>query len=354
MHDRSLQNSCVFRPFAMLCLGVMLACAMLSVSAADGFAQSVGAPPTFDAGTTSSFADAITAPATSGIDFSSFNMGTLDPNATAPSLAENPLILNPTGQASRQGAFQAFKQKTTLIPTDDLGFFDMEFEPVFALPSPMPGSYFVITPGFGWHLLDGPRRPDMPSQLIDLYLDLRWPIVFSPSLTLDTGITPGLYSDFEASDSDAFRLGARVAGVWQYSPVLQIVAGIAYLDRVDVDWLPIGGIIYTPSPDVLVELLSPKAKIARRIYVMNGCEQWVYLGGEFGGGSWSIQRASGRQDVVSYYDLRIFSGFEGKLPGGTSWYVEAGFVFNRNLEYMSRTPDYSPDSAAMFRLGFVF
>ncbi|MDA7977814.1 MAG: hypothetical protein MPJ50_03470 [Pirellulales bacterium] len=317
------------------------------------FAQAMGAPPTFDSGTTSGFMDALSAPAAQGIDFSNFNIETFDPNATAPSLAENSLITNPAGQAQRQGVFQAFKQKTTWLPTDDLGFFDLEFEPIFAFPSPMPGSYFVITPGFGWHFVNGPAVPDMPAKLFDLYLDWRWPIVFSPGFTLDTGITPGLYSDFENSDDDAFRLGARVAGVWQYSPTLQIVAGIAYLDRVDVDWLPIGGIIYTPNPDVLVELMSPKAKIARRIYTANGCEQWVYLGGEFGGGSWSIQRASGRQDIASYYDLRLYTGFEGKLPTGTSWYVETGFVFNRNLEYRSSTPDFSPDSTAMFRLGFV-
>ncbi len=317
------------------------------------FAQGMGAPPVFESGAATGFAQSLTAPGTQGIDFSSFNMGTLDPNVAAPSLAQNPLIMNPTGQAQRQSAFQAFKQKNTLIPTDDLGFLDLEFEPVFAFPSPMPGSYFVLTPGFGWHFLNGPDQPDMPAELYDLYLDIRWPIVFSPFFTLDTGITPGLYTDFESSDGDAFRLGARVAGAWQYSPVLKIVAGIAYLDRVDVDWLPIGGIIYTPNPEWLIELMSPKAKIARRIYVMNGCEQWVYLGGEFGGGSWSIQRASGQQDLVSYYDLRFFSGFEGKMPSGTTWYVEAGLVFDRNLEYASNTPNYSPDTAAMFRLGFV-
>lgn len=333
---------------ALMC-GSFLCCGVASPA----YAQSMGAPPTIATGATG-FRQSLTAPGAGQIDFSSFNMGNYDPNVSAPSLAENPLITNPTGQGRRQSAFQAFKQKTTLLPTDDLGWLDFEFEPVFALPSPMPNSFFILTPGFGLHFVNGPARPDLPARLYDLYLDMRWPIVFSPSFTLDTGITPGLYSDFESSDSDAFRLGARVAGVWQYSPALQIVAGIAFLDRVDVDWLPIGGIIYKPSPDVVFELMSPKAKIAHRIYGFGSAEQWVYVGGEFGGGSWSIERASGMRDIASYYDLRLFSGFEGKFGSGSSWYAEGGFAFNRNLTYASITPDYEPGSAAMFRLGFVF
>jgi hypothetical protein len=168
---------------------------------------------------------------------------------------------------------------------------------------------------------------------------------------MDLGIAPGWHGDWEAGSGRAFRKPARAILAWDYTPEMQWIAGIAYLDREDVDFLPVAGVIWTPNEDTRLELIVPRPKIARRVAVDGNIEEWLYLAGEFGGGSYGITRASGLPDVATLSDWRLIFGWERKAIGGINMRLEAGYVFFRNVQYLTGTPELDPDNTFMARAG---
>ena len=112
----------------------------------------------------------------------------------------------------------------------------------------------------------GRSTADLPPRLYDAYIDFRWLSQVTPKLGLDLAITPGVFSDFDQDSSKAFRLPGHAAAAWTWNETTKIVLGAAYLDRPDVEVIPIGGVIWTPNEDVKFDLVFPHPKISRRIY----------------------------------------------------------------------------------------
>ena len=120
--------------------------------------------------------------------------------------------------------------------------------------------------------------------------------------------------------------------------------------------MPIFGVIYEPSPDMRLELIFPRPRILRRLAgSLESDERWVYVGGEFGGGVWSITRPStGELDLLNYSDWRVLVGYERKIIGGLSRRFEMGYVFRRELEFDSATPDVTLDDTLFVRAGLTY
>jgi hypothetical protein len=95
----------------------------------------------------------------------------------------------------------------------------------------------------------------------------------------------------------------------------------------------------------------PKPRAAWRY----GCEgeysTWWYVAGEFGGGSWAVERVGGAPDLVTYSDWRVSIGQEIKRGKDSIAWLELGYIFERELEYKSGTPDFEPGNTIMFRAG---
>jgi hypothetical protein len=231
---------------------------------------------------------------------------------------------------------------------------DLELGVTFGFPLPTRESPLLVTPSFAVHYLDGPTNPDLPARLYDAYTEFRWLRRVTDRLSAVLAVEPGVSSDFETGVSDSLRILGRGLAIYDCSPGVQLVLGAAYLNRHDVTVLPVGGIIWTPSDDRRFELVAPRPKLAWRLGPCSGprLEQtWGYLGGEFGGGVWAIQRASGAQDTISMRDYRVVVGLERKVPGGLNRHVEVGYVFSRNIEFDSGTPDFEPDDTLLVRVG---
>ena len=60
---------------------------------------------------------------------------------------------------------------------------------------------------------------------------------------------------------------------------VQLAAGILYLNRFTVNWLPAGGIIWDPNDDVHLEILFPRPKFAYRFTASALHEDWAYVAG---------------------------------------------------------------------------
>lgn len=252
--------------------------------------------------------------------------------------------------------FTTFR-KTFLLegPRDTgLGIQSFLLQTTFALPFFTRDKPIFITPYFQAHILQGPVPVDLPPQLYDVSLEFRILRQPTPQWGIDLAFAPTILSDFQNMSHQAYRWVGRAAALYTYSPTLQIAGGAMATGRTDVPVLPIGGLIWTPSPDWRHEIIFPKPKLARRFVVRETASWWGYTAGEFGGNSYAIERAWGADDIATYRDLRFILGLERKDISGMYHRFEIGYVFDRLVSYQSGTPSFAPTPTVMLRGEAVF
>lgn len=259
----------------------------------------------------------------------------------------------------RNGFFQKLSLSGTwLYPGTedaDIGFTDIETFGMFALPFPIVEWPLVLTPGYNLHMLSGPEITDLPPRLHDAYIDFMWLPTFVHRWTALVSLTPGYYSDFEFSDSDAFRLTGKGLVIFDAHPQkLQLVAGVLYLGRDNLKLLPAGGAIWRPTDDFAFELIFPRPKLAARLNYGQGYENWLYTTAEYGGNTYVVERASGARDKLTYQDFRLLVGYEHRRNYGAGFRLEAGYVFGRQVDFASATGDFEPGDTLLLRAGVTF
>ena len=233
---------------------------------------------------------------------------------------------------------------------DELGILELESK---ALPMATieegHSSRFDLNFGYAIRWLTGPFTTDLPPQLYTLQLDVGWAFRIGERLTIDTRITPTWNTDFEKS-TEIFRLPWHAIAVFQADTNWRWTAGVMDLDREDIQLLPVAGLTYAPPDgDVKLDLLFPRPKIARRIASTENEKVWFYVAGELGGGSWAINRTSGARDIITLRDLRLLIGLETLTKKGHASRLEAGWVFDRVVDYRSNLGDYRPSDTAIIR-----
>ncbi|MCA9056692.1 MAG: hypothetical protein KDA75_22850, partial [Planctomycetaceae bacterium] len=195
---------------------------------------------------------------------------------------------------------------------------------------------------------------DLPGHLYDASLETILSLPLGEKLFMQAAISPSIFTDGQNTSSDAFRLPGRLLFFWNCTEQLTLSGGVVYLDREDVGFLPSAGLIYKPSPDFRVEMLIPRPRVAWRYDADDTTEKWVYIVGEFGGGSWGVQRTSGANDVATLSDYRLLLGWELTREGGVGCRLEGGYVFNRSLEYISNRGDLDLPGTGLVRLALSY
>lgn len=265
----------------------------------------------------------------------------------------------PTTPESFTRMFQQFAVRYTWLAGDggdDFEMHDVDLSISAALPF-FAQAPLVITPGFDFHFLEGPRAgvtQDLPGQLYDAFLATSWKPQFTPWLGADLGFSIGVYSDFAFVTSDSIRLMGRGVGIVTLNPRWQVAAGVVYLDRLRVKLLPAGGLIWTPNSDARFELLFPRPKLAQRVTTIGNTDVWGYLAGEYGGGAWTVAHSDGARDEIDYNDLRLILGAEWIGMYRVHGFFEVGYVFNREILYRSGAPKFEPSDTVMLRAGLSF
>ncbi len=282
--------------------------------------------------------------------------------APQPAVTPDPFLPGQSPLAQQMRFLQQVRfEYTFLAPNGDLGQNQLELFGTFAVPFAYQVAPLELTPGFAVQYWDGPAGttavtdPDLPSRTYSAYLDIGWRPQLTTSLSAELGIRPGVYTDFDRVNSDSLRIKGRGLGLYRYSPQWQIVAGVIYLDRFDVKILPAGGAIWTPTPDVRWEILFPQPRLAQRWTTWGNTEWWWYIGGEYGGDAWTIDRAAGLADGFDYDDLRLIGGLEFRPVGsleGLQGQIELGYIFDRKLKYVSGLR-YKPKDTIMLRVMFT-
>ena len=187
------------------------------------------------------------------------------------------------------------------------------------------------------HYLDGPAAIALPPQLYDAYVEFRWLGHVTPRLGYDVAVTPAVDSDFRQHSSHALRITGHGIAAWTWLADAHagarrrlprphrraaVAGGRPGLEAQRQRQVRAGVSAAEDFPSRLLERHRNDQDI----------QDWVYIGGELGGGTWAIQRGDGASDVLNYRDLRVFLGIERKAFGRISPRFEVGYVFSRKLQ----------------------
>ncbi len=217
-----------------------------------------------------------------------------------------------------------------------------------------------LTPGFVFDFIDGPSQgSDLPPQLYSAYLDAAWRPQITPQFAADLRFRTGVYSDFRTVTSDSVRFTGTGLGVIQMTPTTALKLGVEYLDRLDVKLLPAFGIYWEPNPQARYDIYFPRPKLSRYWTTLRNSEVWWYVGGEYGGGSWSIDRPddplAGVSDRIDINDIRVFVGIDWSYLDQRSGFLEIGYVFERELLYdLVPAESLNLDNTFMVGAGILF
>jgi hypothetical protein len=142
------------------------------------------------------------------------------------------------------------------------------------------------------------------------------------------------------------------------TPTLTIKGGITYLDRVDLKMLPAGGVLWIPNPHTRFDIYFPRPKLAQYLTTIGNTDVWWFVAAEYGGGSWTVDRAGlnpGDDRRVDINDIRVGGGVEWTGLRAARGFFEVAYVFDRELVFASRSAgDLSLDDAFMLRGGLAY
>jgi len=208
-----------------------------------------------------------------------------------------------------------------------------------------------VTGSFGWNFLSGPNTAAVPPQTYDLGIEINYAKKIDDLWGVHLNLTPLWATDFSNNSSDAFRLMAGGLVTYQAAEKARLVAGLSYLDRPDLEFLPIAGVKWNVTENVEIDAIVPRPRVAWRFSKDEVNESWLFMAGEVGGGSWAIQREGNENDQMGYRDLRWLGGVEYKQISGSRSVFEAGYVFNRHIEFEHGPGNVNPGSTFLIRWG---
>ena len=246
------------------------------------------------------------------------------------------------------------------VPGNELDINDIEVATTLTVPNFLQsGQPLRISPGLIASFWDGPDTPstgfDLPESAFGGYLAADHVTDLSRTSGLETNLTVGVYSDFDNFSSDAIRVQGRLLGWQRINEYTVGKLGLEYLDRVDVKLLPAVGVFLSPNPDIKFDLYFPRTKLAHRIPNIGNYEMWSYVGAEYGGGSWAIERIDGSNDQVDINDVRAFIGVEWIGPRRVTGFFDFGYAFERELVYASdQNNALDLQDTLMIRSGLAF
>ena len=210
-----------------------------------------------------------------------------------------------------------------------------------AIKAPVPlyssdASRLVTGLDFRWSRLDF-DGPTVLADQLDLYrvqVPLDFWHSFNDRWKAWGRVAPGLYSDFEDLDGDAFAITVLALGSYQFTPKFSAAFGVYYSRDLGEDRvLPALGLIWKPSPHWNVGLSFPRASVT---YAPNS--DWLFsVFAAPGGAGWSItDEATGANQRLNYQNWRAAVGAEylfAKVGPAKLWgFLAGGIQFGQELE----------------------
>lgn len=235
-----------------------------------------------------------------------------------------------------------------------------EFDAAWEYATPLCFDWiFSFTQQFDYRAWDGPSTSPMfptsslPGSVYRFGWDLKLATPANNPWSAMIAFNPSLNSDFQSSlGEDAWNFDGRGMIFWRPSEQWTWVGGAGYLDRVNDKVIPYAGFIWTPDPRWEWRILYPESRVSYLLGNPWGLATWLYARGEYHIEAYEVKLPSG-QEQVELEDWRILMGLRFD-NGFTSCFVEAGWVFGRDVEFKNATPGFSPDTGFIARLGIRY
>ena len=217
---------------------------------------------------------------------------------------------------------------------EDFGWLDWTTDPYLRR-----GNDTGLTGAFNIHWLSGPNSTPLPPRLYDFVLGYQLRDEFSDRLSYDLFTSVGIFSDFEGSAREGVRFPSHAVGMFHVNQSVDFIFGIDYLDRDDINVLPVVGVSLRDVflSGLRMDLVFPRPRID---YMLSDTHR-AYLAGSTTGGTWDLE--SNR--IITYSDYRLLLGFESASKDGSLSAWEFGYVFGRSLQARGTAGDTSFDDA---------
>lgn len=223
-------------------------------------------------------------------------------------------------------------------------------------PAGFPNTIFSWTPEFNHRSWSGPSNPGLPANVFRFASDFELSSPANNPLSYQVGFTPAFVSDLnESPNGDAFNWDARGVVFFRTSQQLMIALGAAYLDRVDNIIIPYAGVVWTPNDRWELRLLFPKSRISYFVGNLWGSAAWLYGGVEYNVEAYQIELVgpSGAHEKIQISDYRALFGLRTE-GSGVNGFVEAGWVFARDVQFLHGTPSFDINTGFIARMGLRF
>ena len=238
--------------------------------------------------------------------------------------------------------YRNFADSTTYLPGngDDFGWISFEWGSGLE-----PGKSIGLVSHYGFHLLSGPNRAEIPPRVYDVVWGIQMRDQIGPLFAYDLSANFGIFADFKDSVRQGIQFPGHAVGILRPFSNFQVVFGVDYLGQDDIKILPVGGIRFQLLK-LDAELVFPRPRISLSL----DSTHRLFVAGRIGGGTWDIERSDESNDVFTYRDHRVMIGTESlDLEDGSRGTFELGFSFNRSLSFRNDPITMDLDQAFLIR-----
>lgn len=216
-----------------------------------------------------------------------------------------------------------------------------------------PGVLFNGTGYFNAHWWDGPSGIALPGQVDQISTDLELGFFNGGPWSGQIAFHPQIVDGYESRlNRYAFNFDGRAIATYKASPSWSFVGGVAFWDRVHVLVVPHVGVIWAPDDRWELRLLYPKSRISYYLGRWSMTDIWAYGAFEYTAESYQANIGDPTQvaDRIQITDDRLSLGVRWDT-GRYSFFVEGGFVFNRQAKFAGPTPNFDLGDVGMIRAG---
>lgn len=171
---------------------------------------------------------------------------------------------------------------------------------------------------------------ELPDQVLRLSCDAGWTWRYANGNAFQLRLEPGLYSDVEEIDGDAFAMPVSLALVRNFGSRLSSIGGVQIRIGFEREIMPIVGLAWEASNAVRVEAGLPESRLT---WFVN--RDWsAHLGLDWENTSYNLrEKGMFGRDGITIEDLRVFAGLAHRISDRTQLSAEIGRALSRSVEF---------------------